>query len=63
MKMQPEFEAIPMSHEPSHTDRLEAYPALQVYAAGSVAADKRHEHILRAALLANGSATEAPYKQ
>jgi len=63
MKTQPEFAAIPMSDNPRHTEGLDVYPALQVYAAGSVATDRPHEHILRAALLANGCAARAPYKQ
>jgi len=63
MKTQPEFAAIPMSPDPCHADGLETYPALQVYAAGSVATDRHHEHILRAALLANGCTAQEPYKQ
>jgi hypothetical protein len=63
MKMQPEFEAIPMSHDPCYADSAEVYPALQPYTAGNIAADKCHEYILRAALLANGCAVQEPYKQ
>jgi len=63
MKTQPEFAATPMSDNPGHAEGLEVYPALQVYAAGSVPTDRQHEHILRAALLANGCAARAAYKQ
>jgi hypothetical protein len=63
MKMQPEFEAIPMSHDPCNADRPEAYPALQEYATGDPAADKCHEYILSAALLANGCPAREPFKQ
>jgi len=62
MKTQPEFETALTSHDPRHADRLDAYPALQVYAAGCVAADTRHDHILRAALLANAGAIPEPCK-
>ena len=53
MKTQPELQAIPMSHDPRYTDNQEALPALQTYAVGETAADRRHDHILRAALLSS----------
>ena len=54
MKTQPELQAIPMSHDPCYADNLETFPALQAYAPDQAPADRRHDHILRAALLANG---------
>ena len=63
MKMQPEFKAIPMSQDPCHADRLETWPELQIYAADCATAIRRHDHILRAALLANGCAAQEPYRQ
>jgi hypothetical protein len=54
MKTQPELQAVPMSHDPCYTDNQEALPDLQVYAFGEAAADRRHDHILRAALLTKG---------
>jgi len=54
MKTHPELQAIPMSHDPCYADNQEAFAALQVYASGEAAADRHHDHILRAALLANG---------
>jgi hypothetical protein len=65
MKMLPELEAIPMSHDPCHADSREVLPTptLQLYQAGCSAEDRRHDHILCAALLANGLTTREPYKQ
>ncbi len=63
MKMQPEFEAIPMFQDPCHADRPEVYPALQVYTADSVATDRRDQHILCAALLANEHEFPVQYRQ
>ena len=63
MKMQPELEAIPMSHDPRYADSREALPALQSYQAGHAAAERRHDHILRAALLTHGGTTREPYQQ
>ena len=60
MKTQPELQAIPISHDPCNTDNQEVSPALQSYAFGQAAADRRHDHILRAALLANGCTIRDP---
>ena len=57
MKTQPELQAIPMSHDPRYADHQEAFPALQTYAVGETVADRRHDHILRAALLSTGHTT------
>ena len=54
MKTHPELQAIQMSHGPCDADYQEAIPTLQVYASGEAAASRRHDHLLRAALLANG---------
>jgi hypothetical protein len=54
MKTQPELQAIPMSHDPCNADNREVSPALQSYAPCQAAADRRHDHILRAALLTSG---------
>ena len=54
MKTQPKPQAIPMSHEPWYADNQTAFPALQAYAPGQSAANRPHDHILRAALLTNG---------
>jgi hypothetical protein len=62
MKIQPVLEAIPMSHDPRHADSREALPALQSFQAGYAAADRRHDHILRTALLTAGCATLEPNK-
>ena len=65
MKTQLQFEAPSMSLGPSHADRPDAYPALQLVQAGGNAAttDNRHDHILRATLLAQAGIFTAPYKQ
>jgi hypothetical protein len=62
MKIQPELEAIPMPNDPRNPDSQEALPALQLYQAGCAAADRRHDHILRTALLTAGCATLEPNK-
>jgi len=61
MKTQPELQAIPMSHDPRFADNQEAFPALQTHAFAEAAADRHHDHILRAALLAGGCAVQEPY--
>jgi hypothetical protein len=53
MKTQPELQTIPMPQGSCNADSHEGFPALQVYAPGDAVADRRHEHVLRAALLAN----------
>jgi len=63
MKMQPELETIARYHEPCHADSLDVYPALQTYQADITAADSRHDHVLRAALLATHGAFPGPCKQ
>ncbi len=63
MKTQPELEAVPMSHDSRHTDSREAFPALQLQETGNTVADKRHDHILRAALLANDHGLPRQYRQ
>ncbi len=63
MKMQPELEAIARYHDPCHADGQEVYPALQTYQTDMTAADSRHDHILRAALLATGHAFPGPCRQ
>jgi len=54
MKMQPEIEASTRYREPGHADSREVYPALQTYQVEHASANSRHDHILRAALLATG---------
>ena len=54
MKTQPELYAMLMSHDPCHADNREVFPALQTYAPDQAAANRRHDHILRAALLIKG---------
>jgi hypothetical protein len=51
MKIPPELEAIPMSHDPGYADSRETHPDLQLCQAGCATADRCHDHILRAALL------------
>jgi len=63
MKMQPEFEAIARYHDPCAADNREVFPALQTYQADSTAVEGRHDHILRAALLASGRAFPGPSSQ
>jgi len=53
MKTQPELQAIPISPDPCNADNREVSPALQSYAPDQAATDRRHDHILRAALLEN----------
>ncbi|HYQ70876.1 MAG TPA: hypothetical protein VET88_02990 [Gammaproteobacteria bacterium] len=55
MKTQPELEAMSIYHDPSHPDSQAALPALQLYDAGQFAPEQRHDHILRAALLAGNT--------
>lgn len=63
MKTQPELDALTGYPDPRHADGRDVYPALQTYQADSVAADSRHDHILRAALLATGHAFPGPRMQ
>jgi hypothetical protein len=63
MKMQPEREVIAMYHDPRHADSRDMYPALQISQADLIAAENRYDHLLRAALLANGCAARKPAKQ
>jgi hypothetical protein len=53
MKTQPELQAIQVSHDSCNADNREVLPALQTYEFGQSGAGRRHDHILRAALLAN----------
>ena len=53
MKTQLELQAITISPDPCNADNREAAPALQTYVPDQAAADRRHDHILRAALLEN----------
>lgn len=62
MKTRPELEVIPQPHDPCHADSQAALPALQEYSAGSIAPEKCHDHILRAALLAKGYAGKGSFK-
>ena len=52
MKTQLELEALSILHDPCHPDSPAALPALQLYDAGHFVPEQRHDHILRAALLA-----------
>ena len=63
MKMQPELEVIARYHDPCHADNREAYPALQTVQVDCAAAESRHDHILRAALLASGRVFPGPRRQ
>jgi len=54
MKTQPELQSIPMPDSPCYADNREAFPALQTYASSEASAAGCHDHVLRAALLANG---------
>lgn len=53
MKNQPDPDAIHATRDPRHPEDRDAFPALQLYAAGSQSPPPRHDHILRAALLAD----------
>ena len=63
MKMQPEIETSIMYNDHCHADCRGVYPALQTCQVDITAADNRHDHILRAALLASGGAFPAPCRQ
>jgi hypothetical protein len=63
MKTQPEPEVILMTHASCCTDSREALPALQLYEVDNTVADKRHDHILRAALLASSHGLSRHYRQ
>ena len=62
MKTQHELETTSILHDPCYPDSRSAIPALQAYTTDSALPAQRHDHILRAALLADDRGFAVPCK-